>query len=114
MAEWTKTTTDKGHPRCQGTVTDPGGWRVYQCSFRARYSDDRYCGNHDPDQEKARAAKRPPTQWERECAARAKQRERIALLEAVAEAAWQINTAAHGDEDRDTLDAALTAWKNFE
>ena len=52
---------------CIEYVADSWG-RDFRCDNRAKYGD--YCGIHSPEQKAKRAAKRGPTQFERECAAR--------------------------------------------
>ena len=64
--------------RCRASVWD--GFTHSQCAHRAKYGD--WCGVHDPDRAAARAAKRGPTRFEREHAARkARERSRKAELD---------------------------------
>ena len=70
--------------RCEARVRDSGGYHPYPCANPAKYGD--YCGQHSPEKRAERAAKRGPTKWERECAARKRYREALtSLREALAE-----------------------------
>lgn len=50
--------------------TSSDGWHFHQCA-RKRLDGGEYCGLHDPKRKAERRAKRGPTKYARECAARA-------------------------------------------
>lgn len=57
---------DDGSPRCQESVPDVSGFHRFQCTNRAKYGP--FCGIHSPEKKAERAAKRPPTDFERRLA----------------------------------------------
>ena len=60
-------------PRCNETVSDPGGWTRHRCRNPGKYTSLK-CGVHDPQKIKERAKRRGPSK----CAARkARKAERI-------------------------------------
>jgi hypothetical protein len=72
-----------------------GDWHLYRCKNKGKVQRDGqwYCGVHDPIAKAERAAKRGPTQFERECARREKRAaERAALIE-VARAVAKVRKA---------------------
>ena len=70
--------------KCCEEVFDSLTWRNHPCNNKGKVERDGkwYCGTHDPVAKKERAAKRGPTEWEREMQRRQDQRDRIAALEA--------------------------------
>lgn len=68
--------------RCDVSVSARDRWaRSHQCPnpFVTEYVEDgekrRYCMTHDPEQKAKRDARRPPTRFERDCAARHRRRD---------------------------------------
>lgn len=55
-------------PKCAKKIWH--SFHSYPCGRKATSSDGKWCGIHDPERSKARAAKRGPTAWEREITAR--------------------------------------------
>ncbi len=67
--------------KCKASVSGPGGFHTYPCSNLARYGD--FCGIHCPEKRAERAAKRGPTQWEKDCAERDQRRRELDALKAL-------------------------------
>lgn len=67
---------------CKKRVSDHAGFYFYPCGNKAKYNENGgwYCGTHAPSRIKARAEKRGPTQWERECAEQKRVRARSDML----------------------------------
>ncbi len=73
--------------KCKASVPGFGGWRLVQCENNAKYGD--YCGVHSPEKQAERAKARGPTRYERDCASRKRERERVKGLEALNDALVQ-------------------------
>ncbi len=71
---------------CCAAVSDFTGFHWLACGRRAKYNEGGkyYCGTHAPSRKAAIAAKRGPTLYERECAAREKAAKELADLKAKA------------------------------
>ncbi len=97
--------TRAGKPRCQKRIWVDRRMRTVQCDFAAKYGDR--CGTHAPERQAARAAKRGPTAYERECAARKVKSEALdALLVEVRRVVDHHANAGH----RTPLRQALAAY----
>lgn len=92
--------------RCVEDIASAGGYQLFTCPNPAKYGD--YCGTHCPERRAARAAKRGPSKWERECAAR--KRYDVAL-DAVLAAAREISyREGKLDEALAAFDAITGGW----
>ena len=78
---------------CIEQVTGFTGLHRMPCRNPKKHGD--YCGIHSPERKAARRAKRGPSRWERECAARKRYDEALDTVLATARMAacvWRLNS----------------------